>query len=132
MSEATENVAPSGPAQRLLVVDDEYELRNLLALKFVRSGFEVDLAANGSEAVELMNKSDYLAVLCDLNLPENIKGRDLYKLLVNAKKTSKFIAITGYAQDSPEVKAARAEGIKYVFSKPLQMRAILSILSEST
>jgi hypothetical protein len=45
--------------------------------------------------------------------------------------SSKFIAITGYAQDSPEVKAARAEGMKYVFSKPLQMKAILSLIQDS-
>jgi CheY-like chemotaxis protein len=118
--------------QKLLIVDDEVELRSLLALKFSKSGFEVDVAANGAEAIRLMNSSNYKAILCDLNLSETIKGGDLHKIARSKNLLSKFIAITGYAQDSPEVRAARAEGMKYVFSKPLQMRAILSIIQDST
>jgi DNA-binding NtrC family response regulator len=117
--------------QRLLIVDDEVELRSLLAMKFTKSGFAVDLAANGTEAIEFINTSTYSAILCDLNLSETLKGGDLHKFILAKRMSSKFIAITGYAQDSPEVKAARAEGMKYVFSKPLQMKAILSLIQDS-
>jgi DNA-binding NtrC family response regulator len=127
----TPNSTLQSEGQRLLIVDDEVELRSLLAMKFSKSGFEVDVAATGEEAIEFMNSSDYKAILCDLNLSESMKGGDLHKLVISKKISSKFIAITGYAQDSPEVRAARAEGMKYVFSKPLQIRAILSLIEDS-
>lgn len=129
MTTAQKETAETQP--RLLVVDDEVELRSLLAMKFGRSGYMVDLAANGAEAAAMMDKAEYAAILCDLNLPTPLKGRELFELAKNTNKKSKFIAITGYAPDSPEVKAARAAGIEHVFSKPLRLKAILAVLDNS-
>lgn len=116
---------------RLLVVDDEAELRSLLALKFSKLGFNVDIAASGAEAAELICNSDYEAILCDLNLPEKLKGQDIFQLAKSKCNDSLFIAITGYAPDSPQVKEARAAGIEHIFSKPLQIKAILALLHPS-
>lgn len=117
---------------RLLVVDDEVELRTLLAMKFSKSGYDVDVASSGEEAKEFINNESYSAVLCDLNLPTSLKGQDVFRLVIRKNSESKFIAITGYAQDSPEVSAAKAAGIQHIFSKPLRMSAILSLLAAST
>lgn len=127
----TSQNATDTPDSRLLVVDDEIELRSLLAMKLSKSGFVVDVAADGQQAIELMNTHHYTAVLCDLNLPERIKGGDLFNFVQQHTGDCTFIAITGYAPDSPEVRAARAAGIKHVFSKPLQMKAIVSIIQGS-
>lgn len=120
-----------GSDSRLLVVDDEVELRSLLAMKLSKSGFVVDVAADGQQAIDLLNAHHYTAVLCDLNLPERIKGGDLFSFVQHHTGDCTFIAITGYAPDSPEVRAARAAGIKHVFSKPLQMKAIVSVIQGS-
>ncbi|NBO38146.1 response regulator [bacterium] len=117
----------SSSSGRILVVDDEEELRNLLSLKLQRSGFEVDCAADGMQASEFINNKDYTAILCDLNLPNHPKGDELYS--VARKSKAVFIAITGFTQDSPEVKAARATGIEHVFSKPLRLKGILDLIS---
>ncbi|MFZ9519437.1 MAG: response regulator [Silvanigrellaceae bacterium] len=116
---------------RILVIDDEVELRTLLAMKFSKSGFEVDVAASGEEAVEFIQKENYRAILCDLSLPNSLKGHDVYQLVLRKNSKAKFIAITGYAQDSPEVGAAKNAGIEHIFSKPLRMSAILNILNSS-
>lgn len=115
---------------RLLVVDDELELRTLLALKFSKSGFSVDVAATGAEAAELLSREKYSAILCDLNLPENMNGCDVYNIAKSHCEDCTFIAITGYAPDSPQVRKARAAGIPHVFSKPLQMKAILQLVHQ--
>ena len=110
-------------------MDDEVELRALLQLKFQKFGYEVELAASGTEAAVLLQNSDYSIVLCDLNLPDSPKGADLHRLSRNKDSKPLFIAITGYTQDSPEVNAARLAGVEYIFSKPLRLKAILDLIA---
>ncbi|MEN9529027.1 MAG: hypothetical protein RI932_900 [Pseudomonadota bacterium] len=114
---------------RILIVDDELELRSLLQIKFQKSGFNVDLAASGDEAAKKLTENEYSAVLCDLNLPNDPKGIQLYELINRQEKRPEFIVITGYTQDSPEVRAARSAGIKYIFSKPLNLKSIFTLLA---
>lgn len=114
---------------RILIVDDEVELRALLLLKFQKIGYEVELAASGTEAAALLQNSDYSVVLCDLNLPNDPKGSDLHSLSQNKDNKPLFIAITGYTQDSPEVNAARLAGVEHIFSKPLRLRVILDLIA---
>lgn len=116
---------------RLLVVDDEIELRTLLAMRFEKLGFCVDSAEDGAQAAELIKKINYDFILCDLNLPGEICGQDLFEIVKKENLNSKFIAITGYAQDSSKVQEARSRGIAHVFSKPLQMSALLNLISPS-
>lgn len=126
----TGNDRQSAAHPRLLVVDDELELRTLLAMKFSKSGFSVDVAATGAEAAEFLSREKYSAILCDLNLPENMNGCDVYNIAKTRCGDCTFIAITGYAPDSPQVRNARAAGIPHVFSKPLQMKAILELVHQ--
>ncbi|MBM3380834.1 MAG: response regulator [Betaproteobacteria bacterium] len=125
MTSSSTHTEPKG---HLLIVDDELELRVLLQMKFQKSGFAVDLAANGEEAQKKLSEKNYSAVLCDLNLPNDPKGIALYELSNSKQNKPAFIVITGYTQDSPEVRAARLAGIKHIFSKPLNLRNILSLL----
>lgn len=119
------------PPLKILIVDDEIELRELLSLKFKKSGFEVDLAATGAEAAFKLDSSNYGVVLCDLNLPDSPKGIELYRLSNNKEQKPIFIAITGYTQDSPEVRDARTAGVEHIFSKPLKLRSILDLIDRS-
>ncbi|MEY4063889.1 MAG: hypothetical protein RIR26_97 [Pseudomonadota bacterium] len=117
---------------RILIVDDEVELRTLLALKFEKSGFTVDTAGSGSEAASLLQGNDYSAILCDLRLPDAPQGAELFGITRRKSNTPLFIAITGYTQDSPEVKGARAAGVEHIFSKPLRLKTIFELLQGIT
>jgi DNA-binding response OmpR family regulator len=119
----------SDSKKRILIVDDEFELRALLQIKLQKAGFSVDLAASGDEATQKLNEVDYSAVLCDLNLPNDPKGIQIYELIQSKDRKPEFIVITGYTQDSPEVRAARSAGIKQIFSKPLNLRTLLGLLA---
>ncbi|MEY2988234.1 MAG: hypothetical protein RJB13_1755 [Pseudomonadota bacterium] len=115
----------------VLIIDDEDELRSLLLLKFTNAGFKVALASTGEEAKTLLSENNFSAVLCDLNLPNSPKGRELFELSAQLASPPLFIVITGYTQDAPEVAAVRNAGIKHIFSKPLRLKNILQLISSS-
>lgn len=115
-------------AKRILIVDDEVELRTILALKFEKSGFAVDTAGTGAEAASCLQSNNYAAVICDLRLPDTPQGAQLFELSRAKPSKPLFIAITGYTQDSPEVKEARAVGVEHIFSKPLRLKTLFELL----
>ena len=116
----------------VLIIDDEDELRSLLLLKFTNEGFDVALASTGEEAKNLLSQSNFSAVLCDLNLPNSPKGRELFELSTQLARPPLFIVITGYTQDAPEVAAARRVGLKHIFSKPLRLKNIFQLILDAT
>jgi two-component system KDP operon response regulator KdpE len=60
----------SGHASRVLVVDDEAQIRRLLSVSLSNHGFRVTTAGTGSEAVERLSEHTYDLVLLDLGLPD--------------------------------------------------------------
>lgn len=119
-------------SKKILIVDDEEELLALLSLKLTNSGFEVILAATGEEAKSLLSEHQFSAVLCDLNLPNSPRGRELYEHCSQIDHPTLFIVMTGFTQDSPEVRAARGAGLTHVFSKPLRLKSIIQLIADST
>jgi len=67
----------AGLSGRVLVIDDEAEIRELLSDILELTGLQVDTAASGREALELIARGDYLAILCDLRMPD-VDGPRLY------------------------------------------------------
>ena len=57
-------------ADRILVVDDEANLRKVLAAMLRREGYEVDTAEDGAEAMQMLDEERYAAVLTDLRMPQ--------------------------------------------------------------
>ena len=67
-----------GNAMKLLVVDDEVDVAELIAEILTKDGFQVDIAYSGSQALERMGENSYDVVLSDLNMP-GLGGRGLYE-----------------------------------------------------
>ncbi len=76
----TDETARSGADIRVLVVDDEKDVAELIAEILKKEGFAVDLAHSGSRAVEMLRCNRYDLLLSDLNMPE-LDGRGLYKII---------------------------------------------------
>src|SRR5688500_1710081 len=68
--------------RRALVVDDEAPIRNLLAAVLRRERIPTDTAANGSEALELIEKNEYACVVLDLMMPI-LTGRDVIDAMLH-------------------------------------------------
>lgn len=103
MKQPTESRAASAaPAraaitgQRALVADDEGPVRALLQRLLTRRGFAVDLAADGRVAAQLLERSHYDVVLCDVQMP-NLGGLALYESIRRQQPevVDRFVFISG-------------------------------------
>ena len=56
--------------QRILVADDEKEIRDLVEIYLKSEGFQIDTVSNGEEAVKAVNEKDYNIVILDIMMPK--------------------------------------------------------------
>jgi DNA-binding response OmpR family regulator len=107
-------------AETILVVDDDSNIREVLHTFFTLKGYEVVLAANGEQALELAKSEMPKAILLDINMP-GIDGMETCKRLRAGEKTRliPIILITAYGATKAEASDAGADDIIY---KPFDMR----------
>src|SRR5699024_2598743 len=70
---------------RILIADDEKEIRNLLKKYLERELYKVDVAVNGEEALRLVDKSPYSRLILDLMMPK-VDGIEVCRRLRNKTK----------------------------------------------
>ena len=103
-------------ADKVLVVDDDQAIRDLLGAFLVADGYEVTTAKNGVEAIELAKKKRPHVILMDVKMP-GVDGIEACKLLKSDDKTKAIpvIMITGYQDRDVE---AYLEGADDFVNKP--------------
>lgn len=69
---------------RILVVDDEVDLLDLLATALQSRGHHVETAATGAHALDLMRSTEYDLAVLDVLLPDELGGRELYQIMLGA------------------------------------------------
>lgn len=104
---------------RLLVVDDESIARDNLALLLRRQNYAVDTAANGREAVALLDGGDYDLVLTDLMM-HDVDGLGLLRHIRQHHADTEVIMITGYPTIETAVEAMQAGAYHYL-AKPYRI-----------
>jgi two-component system cell cycle response regulator len=77
--------------EKVLVVDDEFEIRDLLSKFLAEEGYEVIVASNGEEAIELAKKENPQAILLDIKMP-GFSGIETCKKLKEDEET-RFIPV---------------------------------------
>ncbi len=85
---------------RLLIIEDEPDLRTALALSLRDEGYAVDCAGEGRDGVEKSEDNDYDAILLDINLP-GMNGWDVLKEL-RQKKPVPVIMLTARDRVPPK------------------------------
>jgi two-component system response regulator PilR (NtrC family) len=105
---------------RLLVVDDEPDLRTLYELTLLREGYEVDAAGSVDEAWTLLGAGEYQLVITDMRLPDG-SGLDLLGRIDRSGRAEKSIVITAYGSAENAVEALKAGAYDYL-TKPVDLR----------
>ena len=96
------------PATRLMVVDDEDLLRELLAEQLEETGYKVLVAADGDEALALLAAGEAVDVLLtDLSMP-GIDGIALIRAAQEARPGLPAVLLTGYASDGAALAVGEA------------------------
>lgn len=81
--------------RRVLVVDDEIEIRNLMKEFVEHFGYEAETAADGREALELVGRRPFDIIITDIQMPD-ISGLDLIDNIKKSYPDIELIAVTGY------------------------------------
>ena len=102
---------------RILVVDDEADLRELLEITLVRMGLDVDSAATLAQARAFLAQADYALVLTDMRLPDGL-GLELVREVAASNKNTPIAVVTAYGSTDNAVIALKAGAFDYV-SKPV-------------
>ncbi len=98
---------------RILVVDDERSMRELLEYMLSRQGYDVRLAANGKTAIKMVEKEAYDLLLCDIRLGD-MTGLDVLRAAKARHPHTVVIMISAYATTETAVEAMNEGAYDYV------------------
>jgi two-component system response regulator AtoC len=111
---------------RVLVVDDEDDLRKLLMDIVVKAGYEASAASDGEEAIGMVKQTKFDVALLDIQMPGK-NGIEVLKFIQENSRDTKTIILTGYA-DLKNAMDTRQYGALDFISKPYRLEDVLSTI----
>jgi DNA-binding NtrC family response regulator len=108
---------------RILVVDDEEIMRDVLSILLSSESYEVDLAENGSRSLEMIQEKEYDVVLLDLMLPD-IDGLQVLQELKKMNSSPAAIILTAFASIDKAVRATKLGAFDFI-TKPFKNDELL-------
>lgn len=118
---------------RVLVVDDEAPIRNLLRMMLTHAGYDVEEAEDGGKAVEVLNSGDNPlmvdAVICDIRMPR-INGMEAIAYFRAQYPSLPVIVLTGY-HDEQLANSLLKQGVVEHLEKPAERARILSSVAQA-
>jgi excisionase family DNA binding protein len=125
--------APSTPArstrQRVLVVDDEASIRDLLSKTLALAEYDVDTAPDGTTALDRMRAYNYDLLIADLKMP-GMDGLTLIRQAKRIKADLPVIIITGFSTESSAIEAVNL-GVAGYLTKPFRVPQVLAAASKA-
>lgn len=114
--------------RKILVVDDEPNARNALAELVRDEGFDVDIARDGTDALDKVSTFQPQVVITDLDMP-GVDGVELVKRLQRLAVPPTIIVLTSYGEASRALDAMRAGATDYL-TKPIRFDELLVVLAK--
>ena len=116
---------------RILLADDDHQVRNMLKLTLEREGHEVVEAEDGVQAVARYHPDSIDLVITDIVMPEK-EGIETIMELRSIDAHVKIIAISGGGRINPDdyLSWARRFGVQHTFTKPVDRNQLLDAINE--
>ena len=125
--------APAAPVrstrQRVLVVDDEASIRDLLSKTLALAEYDVDTAPDGTSALDRMRQFNYDLLIADLKMP-GMDGLTLIRQAKRIKADLPVIIITGFSTESSAIEAVNL-GVAGYLTKPFRVPQVLAAASKA-
>ncbi len=126
---ATTRPAAGNARPRVLVVDDEASIRDLLAKTLALAEYDVDVAPDGRSALERMRLYPYDLLIADLKMP-GMDGLTVIREAKRYKADLPVIIITGFSTESSAIEAVNL-GVAGYLTKPFRVPQVLAAAAKA-
>jgi CheY-like chemotaxis protein len=126
----TEGDEEETASARVLLVEDDAEVSAVLSKALTGAGYEVSSAGNGREALALIAREDFDAILADVRLPE-LDGRGLFEFLAqNFPEARGRVVFLTADTGNPETMAFLKDSGRPYLTKPVELARLFAVLKE--
>jgi len=114
---------------RIMVIDDDEEMRSLLKDFFDEEGFETESASNGADALRKLTKDHFDLIITDIRMP-NLTGLDILARIKRLKPQTPVIVITAFGSDQVYRKSLE-RGATAFLEKPVHFDQLRMLIHET-
>src|SRR5580698_7187111 len=115
--------------KRILIIDDDMDMCNLLGRFLQKKGFETDASHSGNKGIAKFKESKFDVVLCDFRLGDK-EGREVLKEIKQSDPYAIVIIITGYSDIKTAVDVIKSGAFDYI-TKPLIPEEVLNVIGRA-
>jgi len=115
---------------KILVIDDERSIRNTLKDILGFEGYQVELAENGRNGIDMVQSNDFDIILCDIKMPE-VDGLEVLEQIMKNKPESTVVMISGHGTIDTAVEAIKKGAFDFI-EKPLDLNRLLITLRNAS
>jgi two-component system chemotaxis response regulator CheY len=120
------------PSGKVLIIDDEADVREVLRLHLEGAGFNVLEAENGEEGIKTLRSADNMInvglILCDIRMPK-VNGVECVDFLKKEAPGIPVVIVTGYP-DTEMATSFLKKGVKDYLVKPVEKEKLLSVVDK--
>ena len=116
--------------QRILIIDDEENMRHMLSVVIAKAGYQVTMAENGEQALAIQKKAPFPFILCDLKMPK-MDGLQFLKALSEEPGQPIVIMMSAYATIDDAVDAMKTGAYNFI-TKPFKTAEVLLVLKKAS
>lgn len=114
--------------EKLLVIDDEKSILDLLSVVFEKEGYAVKTSLSATRAVEFMNNEDFDMIITDIKMPR-MNGMELLRHVRQKRPDIPIVMITAYGTIKQAVEALKAGAMDYIV-KPFDVEELKIIVAQ--
>ena len=114
--------------EKILVIDDEKSILDLLSVVFEKEGYSVKTSLSATKAVELMGDEDFDIIISDIKMPK-MSGMELLRYVRENRPDIPIVMITAYGTIKQAVEALKAGAMDYIV-KPFDVEELKIIVAQ--
>ena len=115
---------------KILIIDDERSIRNSLKEILLDEGYDVDVAENGAQGCEMVDKEKYSVIFCDIKMPE-MDGMEVLERFNQMGIDAAVVMISGHGDIAVAVECIKKGAFDFI-PKPLDLNRILITIKNAT